>query len=171
MDFTKIEAAAYCHLNPSTLQTYHKLQIGPPHCRVGTRSVYKQEDLDAWMLATGRSDIDPVTLLPRTGLVRKDAAKYLGVSPQTLACYVSARKGPKYHKHGIFCVYEKSDLDAWRAANPIVPKPTKPAAVIAAQEKFAKPTHSVRLSAAQQRREERFLVGMTMEAVGDTADG
>lgn len=45
------------------------------------------------------------------------AAEYLAVSPQTLRCWRSEKKGPTYHKNGRSVRYSKKDLDTWLSRN------------------------------------------------------
>lgn len=53
-----------------------------------------------------------VLLYPDGRLDRKNAARYLGLSPNTLACLASRGHGPRYIKRGrIF--YFQADLDVW----------------------------------------------------------
>ena len=44
---------------------------------------------------------------------RTEAARYLGLSPKTLAMWVSQSKGPKFHRVGGRVFYFKNDLDAF----------------------------------------------------------
>ncbi len=44
---------------------------------------------------------------------RTEAAQYLGLSPKTLAMWVSQSKGPKFHRVGGRVFYFKHDLDAF----------------------------------------------------------
>ncbi len=44
---------------------------------------------------------------------RKEVAKYLGKSPQTLAIWAMKGIGPKYFKVNGTCRYRWSDVDAW----------------------------------------------------------
>ncbi len=54
----------------------------------------------------------PVTALPDGRLDTENAARYLGLSPKTLAQWRSAKIGPRYVKKGrVF--YFKHHLDAW----------------------------------------------------------
>jgi predicted DNA-binding transcriptional regulator AlpA len=46
-------------------------------------------------------------------LMRRDAAKYIGVSFSTLAHMASRSMGPRYHLYGNRARYLKSDLDEW----------------------------------------------------------
>ena len=50
-------------------------------------------------------------------LSSKEAAKYLGLSPKTLANWRSARQGPPFHRLGNGprprIAYRESDLQAW----------------------------------------------------------
>lgn len=51
------------------------------------------------------------------------AARYLGLSPQTLRNYRSCgNKGPAYHKLGSRCVYKISDLEKYLAERRIDPE-------------------------------------------------
>lgn len=49
-------------------------------------------------------------------LLRREAAKYLGLSLSGLAHMASRGAGPRYSMEGKRAVYSKSDLDAWIAA-------------------------------------------------------
>ena len=49
-------------------------------------------------------------------LLRREAAKYLGLSLSGLAHMASRGAGPRYSMEGKRAVYTKSDLDAWIAA-------------------------------------------------------
>lgn len=61
------------------------------------------------------SDIVHFELLPDGRMTATMAAKYLGISPKTLANQRSAGTGPPYVKRGrIF--YYRADLDAWLRA-------------------------------------------------------
>ena len=44
---------------------------------------------------------------------RTEAARYLGLSPKTLAMWVSQGKGPKFHRVGGRVFYFLHDLDAF----------------------------------------------------------
>ncbi len=47
-------------------------------------------------------------------MTRKEAAEYLGIRPQTLACWASTqRETIPYVRVGRSVRYRKSDLDAW----------------------------------------------------------
>jgi len=53
---------------------------------------------------------------------RKEAAKYLGVEPQTLAVWASTRRYPlRFYKVGRLARYRKSDLDAFVASRVVEP--------------------------------------------------
>ena len=54
-------------------------------------------------------------------LNREDAAAYLDVKPQTLACWASTKRYPglRYVKVGRCVRYRKSDLDAFLAARTV----------------------------------------------------
>jgi hypothetical protein len=45
----------------------------------------------------------------------KDAAEYLGIATQTLAKYRCTGESPPFYKMGRQVVYERADLDAWKA--------------------------------------------------------
>jgi hypothetical protein len=49
-------------------------------------------------------------------LLRREAAKYLGLSLSGLAHMASRGAGPRYSMEGKRAVYTKSDLDAWITA-------------------------------------------------------
>jgi excisionase family DNA binding protein len=60
--------------------------------------------------------ISPVAEL----LSRDDAARYMNVRPQTLACWASSgRYGLRYIRVGRSVRYRKSDLDAWLASRTV----------------------------------------------------
>jgi excisionase family DNA binding protein len=51
-------------------------------------------------------------------LTRPDAAKYIGVKPQTLAVWASTgRYGLPFYRVGTLVRYDRADLDAWLARN------------------------------------------------------
>ncbi|MCO6413528.1 MAG: helix-turn-helix domain-containing protein [Thiogranum sp.] len=52
-------------------------------------------------------------LKPTDRLDRREAAEYLGVSPNTLTCWASEKKGPPFYKPGKRCLYKVEDLDAF----------------------------------------------------------
>lgn len=53
-----------------------------------------------------------VVVLPDGRMDRKNAARYLGLQPKTLAIYASRGTGPRFVKRGrVF--YFQDDLDAW----------------------------------------------------------
>jgi hypothetical protein len=53
-----------------------------------------------------------VVMLPDGRMDRKNAARYLGLQPKTLAMHASRGTGPHFVKRGrVF--YFKEDLDAW----------------------------------------------------------
>ena len=47
----------------------------------------------------------------------KEAAKYVSLSPNTLAKMRLRGDGPRYSKAGRICLYATRDLDAWLEAN------------------------------------------------------
>jgi len=49
----------------------------------------------------------------RKYLRRKEAAGYIGVAEQTLACWASRGRGPRVTRIGRMCVYDISELDAF----------------------------------------------------------
>jgi hypothetical protein len=58
--------------------------------------------------------VSDLYLLPKTALIgSRQAASYLGCSPQWLAVLRMRRAGPDYVKHGSWVRYRVSDLDAW----------------------------------------------------------
>ena len=52
-------------------------------------------------------------VLPDGRMDRKEAAKYLGVKPQTLALWLAQKKGPRHVRVGGRIFYFKHDLDAF----------------------------------------------------------
>ena len=56
-----------------------------------------------------------VRVLPDGRMSRKDAAKYLGMSVKTLACWALLGKGPAPHKVGGSVFYFLPDCDAFIA--------------------------------------------------------
>lgn len=52
---------------------------------------------------------------PVNAMNERDAAAYLGLSPQTLRCWRSERQGPAFHKAGRSVIYRQKDLDDWLA--------------------------------------------------------
>jgi hypothetical protein len=59
-----------------------------------------------------------VFLYPDGRMDRKNAARYLGLSPKTLAMHACRGTGPKYVKRGrVF--YYRSDLDIWLLASSV----------------------------------------------------
>ena len=59
----------------------------------------------------------PVRVLPDGRMTRADAARYLGVQPQTLRNWACQGKGPRVTKVGGRCFYFKTDLDAFIASD------------------------------------------------------
>lgn len=56
-------------------------------------------------------------------LTREQAARYLGMKPQTLAVWVTRQvDGPPYAKLGRSVRYRKCDLDAWIERNVVRPE-------------------------------------------------
>ena len=55
-----------------------------------------------------------VTVLPDGTMRRADAARYLGISPHTLAGWAHFRYGPKFIRVGRKTFYRRRDLDAWK---------------------------------------------------------
>ena len=53
-----------------------------------------------------------IRMLPNGRMDRKNAAKYLGRKPKTLAMWALAGKGPPVHKHMGRCFYYRDELDA-----------------------------------------------------------
>lgn len=45
----------------------------------------------------------------------REAAKLIGIAPQTLASWRSHGKGPRYFKHGRIVGYRLKDLERWVA--------------------------------------------------------
>lgn len=58
---------------------------------------------------------EPITVLPDGRMDRKNAARYLGLSVQTLANMVVQKKGPRSVRVGGRVWYFKADLDAYVA--------------------------------------------------------
>jgi len=54
-----------------------------------------------------------VMVLPDGRMDRKNAAKYLGVKPKTMAMWATQGKGPRFRKVGGKAFYFKGDLDAY----------------------------------------------------------
>jgi hypothetical protein len=50
------------------------------------------------------------TIQPNDLLERKDAARFLGLSPNTLTCWVTRKKGPPFFKPGKKALYKVADL-------------------------------------------------------------
>ena len=46
---TADRAGAYLHVNPRTLANWRALGKGPRFVRSGSRALYRQSDLDAWL--------------------------------------------------------------------------------------------------------------------------
>jgi hypothetical protein len=46
-------------------------------------------------------------------LTNEEAAKRLGIKPQTLAAWRCGGKGPKFLKVGRACLYRESDVEDW----------------------------------------------------------
>lgn len=59
---------------------------------------------------------------PSSLISTDDAAAYLGLHPQTLWRFRAESKGPAYYRLGPGkIVYDRSDLDAWRERQRVVP--------------------------------------------------
>lgn len=59
---------------------------------------------------------------PIEGLIpTEDAAKILGLQPQTLVAYRHEGRGPRYYKTGRRCLYNRSDLLAFIEAQAVDP--------------------------------------------------
>jgi hypothetical protein len=56
---------------------------------------------------------DAVRLLPSGMVSRKDAARFLGRQPQTLATWAMLGRGPKAHNIGGRCFYRLADLESF----------------------------------------------------------
>lgn len=65
---------------------------------------------------------------PAPTLTTKEAAAYLGLSPNTLAGWRYLNTGPTYQRLGTSrrakVRYRRADLDAWLASNTVVPDGT-----------------------------------------------
>jgi Helix-turn-helix domain len=46
---TAEQAGAYLHVNPRTLANWRVLGRGPRYVRSGSRALYRQADIDAWL--------------------------------------------------------------------------------------------------------------------------
>ena len=55
----------------------------------------------------------PIHTLHDGRMTRTEAAQYLGLSPKTLAMWVSQSKGPKFHRVGGRVFYFLHDLDVF----------------------------------------------------------
>ncbi len=55
-------------------------------------------------------------ILPDGRMTRKNAARYLGISPKTLACWAVDGKGPAFVKVGGKVFYFQAELDRFIAA-------------------------------------------------------
>ncbi len=56
-----------------------------------------------------------VVILEDGTMDRVNAARYLGISPRTLATWATCRFGPPYIRVGRKCYYRRTALDAWKA--------------------------------------------------------
>ena len=56
-----------------------------------------------------------VEVFPDGTMTRENAARYLGVSPHTLAGWAHLKIGPRYMKLRRKTYYRKVDLDTWKA--------------------------------------------------------
>ena len=54
-----------------------------------------------------------VRVLPDGRMTRRDAAKYLGLKPKTIAMWKLRGQGPRSIKVGGRCFYRRDDLDAF----------------------------------------------------------
>lgn len=54
-------------------------------------------------------------------LTTKSAAEYLGSTPATLNTWRYLNKGPRYVRMGRKIMYRRADLDAYLAANTVIP--------------------------------------------------
>ena len=61
-----------------------------------------------------------VRILPDGRMTRRDAAKYLGLMPKTLAMWALAGKGPRQLKVGGRVFYYQEDLDAFISGGPLL---------------------------------------------------
>ena len=61
-----------------------------------------------------------ITQTSTGNMPENEAARYLGVSPNTLRSWRCQKIGPVYHKSGRAVRYSKADLDIWQATNRIL---------------------------------------------------
>lgn len=73
------------------------------------------EDLNRLVSSSVRREVDRLLheLQPQSTLSEREAAKYIGMQPNTLRQWRSLSKGPAYHKEGRSVRYNRKDLDAW----------------------------------------------------------
>jgi predicted DNA-binding transcriptional regulator AlpA len=155
------EAAVILGLSTRTLEKHRTHGTGPKYSKVGGRVLYAVNDLTAWAeCGAKRSTSDPETiLLPKPidpvrhvkqvpddaiivgGEVTSpammgipEAARFLGLSVQTLAKHRTYGTGPKYHKVGRRILYAESDLTEWTergakrsTSDPETVRPARPA--------------------------------------------
>lgn len=58
-------------------------------------------------------------------MVRKEAAKYLGLSVSALAHMACEGRGPRYYRAGKLTRYRKTDLDSWASTRRHEPVPAQ----------------------------------------------
>jgi predicted DNA-binding transcriptional regulator AlpA len=134
------EAAVYIGLSTRTLEKHRTHGTGPKYSKVGGRVLYAVSDLTAWAERGARcSTSDPPIVLPAKPVdnVRRvkqipenaiivevasatpvmmsaaEAARFLGLSVQTLAKHRTYGTGPKYRKVGRRILYATTDLTEW----------------------------------------------------------
>jgi predicted DNA-binding transcriptional regulator AlpA len=134
------EAAAFTGVSSRTLEKHRTCGTGPQFCKVGGRVLYAVDDLTGWITrGAKRSTSEPDTIPPakpldqvnRVGLVpdstividtetatarsmsTPEAARFLGLSVQTLSKHRTYGSGPRWSKIGRRVVYAIGDLTEW----------------------------------------------------------
>ena len=51
---TRREAADYLRISPRTLEKWAVTGEGPPFYKIGSRTIYSAEDLEAWLISCRR---------------------------------------------------------------------------------------------------------------------
>lgn len=62
---------------------------------------------------------------PLSEMNEKEAARYLGISANTLRGWRVRKTGPAYHKSGRAVRYSRTDLDDWNRANRVLTADTQ----------------------------------------------
>ena len=58
---------------------------------------------------------------------KKELSKFLGVSEGTVTRMVTAGKGPRYYRVGLFCRFSVRDVQSWLETRAVEPRGGRPA--------------------------------------------